>query len=176
MKDEAKYRRGRTSGRLVSSAGRRYLSPMALQLQPLDESQISLLSDLLLQDDVWEFIGTVPLSALDKGNHGFAIMDGDVGLGFVGLFKSQAAGTDDLELLCATRTEAQHRGLAKQACQLVLEWAFDTARLPRVIACIDESNQPARAIASKLGMTVLGPAADQRIIYVKYRDEKARSA
>ena len=65
----------------------------------------------------------------------------------------------------------QHRGVAKQACQLVLEWAFHSTKLPRVIACIDESNQPARAIAGKLGMKALGPAPGDRIIYVKYREK-----
>jgi RimJ/RimL family protein N-acetyltransferase len=149
---------------------------MTVELRPLDESHLNLLSALQLQDDVWEFIGTLPLAALDADNHVFAIMEGNEGLGFAGLFKSNAAGGDDFELICATGAEVQHRGVAKQACQLVLDWAFRTAKLPRVIACIDESNQPARAIAGKLGMKELGPAPANRIIYVKSRDEKPKRA
>src|SRR5262249_25547234 len=95
-------------------------------------------------------------------------MQGPVALGFAGLVRSQAAGGEDFELLCALRSEAQTRGMAKQACQLVLNWAFHTAKLERVIACIDEGNLAARAIAGKLGMTELQRQAPNRIVYVTY--------
>src|ERR1051325_2266300 len=131
---------------------------MTVELRPLDESHTKLLTALQQQDDVWEFIGSLPLSALDTGNHVFAIMDGEVGLGFAGLFKSDVAGAAGFELLCAAGAEGEGRGVGEQACRLVLEWAFRSTKLPRVIACIDESNQPARAIAGKLGMKQLGPA------------------
>jgi RimJ/RimL family protein N-acetyltransferase len=62
----------------------------------------------------------------------------------------------------------QQRGIAKRACQLVLSWAFDTAKLERVLACIDDSNEPARAIALKLGMTELAPRPPARTVFVKY--------
>src|SRR5213592_842561 len=102
-------------------------------------------------------------------------MEGPVALGFAGLVTSRAAGGEDFELLCALRSEAQTRGMAKQACQLVLTWAFETAKLERVIACIDDGNQPARAIAGKLGMKEFGLQKPNRIIYVKYREAHAES-
>src|SRR5262245_18591052 len=98
------------------------------------------------------------------------VLEGDVGLGFAVLVKSQAAGGEDFELLVSLRSEAQQRGLAKHACQLVLRWAFDTAKLQRVIASIDNANEAALAIAGKLGMTQLSPAGPSRTVFVKYRD------
>ncbi|HUC40298.1 MAG TPA: GNAT family N-acetyltransferase [Gemmatimonadales bacterium] len=146
-----------------------------MELRPLDDSHADLLTSLQQQEDVWESIGTLPVSTRDRGDHVFAIVEGPVALGFAGLVKSQAAGGDDFELLCALRSEAQTRGMAKQACQLVLGWAFQTAKLERVIACIDEGNQPARAIAGKLGMKELGQQKPNRIVYVKYREAPAES-
>jgi RimJ/RimL family protein N-acetyltransferase len=144
-----------------------------VEIRPLTESDAELLTSLQQQEDVWEFIGTLPIARPGLGDHVFAIMEGRAGLGFAGLFKSQAAGGDDYELLCALRSEVQTRGVAKQACQLVLNWAFTNAKLERVIACIDDSNEAARAIAAKLGMTELGTKTPNRTIYVKYRDERS---
>jgi RimJ/RimL family protein N-acetyltransferase len=146
-----------------------------VELRPLDASHDSLLISLQRQEDVWENIGTLPVSARDRSNHVFAVTEGPAALGFAGLVKSRAAGADDFELLCAMRSEVQQRGVARQACQLVLDWAFETAKLERVIASIDRSNHPARTIADKIGMTELeGVEAkpSTRIIYVKYRDKR----
>lgn len=143
-----------------------------MELRPLEASHDSLLSSLQQQEDVWEFIGTLPVSARERSGHVFAVMDGTTALGFAGLVKSQAAGADDFELLCAMRSDVQQRGVAKQACQLVLDWAFATEKLERVIACIDQTNHPARTIAGKLGMKELGPQSSNRIIYVIYRNPR----
>jgi RimJ/RimL family protein N-acetyltransferase len=138
-----------------------------MNLRPLDDSHDDLLRTLQQQEDVWEFIGTLPVTTHDPDTRVFAVMEGDVALGFAGLVKSQAGDRDDFELLCAMRSDVQGRGVAKQACQLVLDWAFNTAKLDRVIACIDPSNHSARAIAGKLGMTEVGPDASNRVMYVK---------
>jgi len=143
-----------------------------MELRPLNQSHIELLNSLQLQDDVWEFIGTLPLPEERQSHHLFAVMEGPVPLGFAGLLQSQDTETNDFELVCAMRSEVQTRGMAKQACQLALDWAFNTAKLERVIACIDDSNEAARAIAGKLGMTTLGPQLPNRTVYVKYRTER----
>jgi len=143
-----------------------------MELRPLNQSHFELLNSLQLQDDVWEFIGTLPLPEERQSHHLFAVMEGAVPLGFAGLLQSQATATNDFELVCAMRSEVQTRGMAKQACQLALDWAFNTAKLERVIACIDDSNEAARAIAGKLGMTTLGPERPNRTVYVKYRTER----
>jgi RimJ/RimL family protein N-acetyltransferase len=142
-----------------------------MELRPLAESDTALLNTLQLQDDVWESIGTLPGPEQRQAHHLFAVMEGPVPLGFAGLLQSHATGATDFELVCAMRSEVQTRGMAKQACQLALDWAFNNAKLDRVIACIDDTNEAARAIAGKLGMLELGPQRPNRTVYVKYRDE-----
>lgn len=144
-----------------------------MELRPLTESHDDLLLALQRQDDVWEFLGTLPAPAKGHPHHLFAIMEGEVSLGFAGLIQSSAAGSEDFELVCALRSEVQQHGLAKQTCQVLLEWAFGTAKLDRVIACIPDGNEAARAIALKLGMTELTSRPPAGTVYVKYRDERS---
>ena len=139
-----------------------------MELRPLTKTHDDLLSSLQLQEDVWEFIGTFPVPTERHAGQLFAIMEGQVSLGFAGLVRSQAAGGEDFELLCAIRSEAQLQGAAKHACELVLKWAFGAGKLERVIACIDDDNEAARAIAGKIGMMPLGPHPPHRTVYVKY--------
>src|SRR5213594_1879731 len=51
--------------------------------------------------------------------------------------------------------------------------AFDTAKVERVIACIDDNNEGARTIAKKIGMKELCALPPRRTVYVKYRDERS---
>jgi len=139
----------------------------------LDESHYDLLRSLQEQDDVWEFIGSLPLPQEADPHHLFAVMEGQVSIGFAGLVKSHALDGNDFEVLCAMRSDAQLRGLAKKACTLVLAWAFDTAKLDRVIACIDDANEAARSIATKLGMKELCARPPGSTVYVQYRDERS---
>jgi len=96
-----------------------------------------------------------------------------VPLGIGGLIRSQAFDGKDFEVVCAMRSETQHRGLAKRACELILKWAFETAKVERVIACIDDHNEGARSIAMKIGMKELCALPPRRTVYVKYRDERS---
>jgi RimJ/RimL family protein N-acetyltransferase len=141
-----------------------------VELKPLDQSHNALLRSLQEQDDVWEFVGQLPEEQGDRQRL-FAIVEGQVPVGVGGLIKSHAFEGQDLEVLCVMRSEAQRRGLAKRACELILSWAFDTAKVERVIACIDDINEGARSIATKIGMKELGPLSPNRTVYVKYRDE-----
>jgi len=140
-----------------------------MELRPISPSDTELLKSLEEQEDVWEFIGSWPLEPTLQL---FAVMDGGESVGVAGLVKSQALGREDFELLCAMKSEVQTRGYAKHACQLVLAWAFDTAKLERVIACIDDGNQAARSIASKLGMQQVAAQPPSRTVYVKYREAR----
>jgi RimJ/RimL family protein N-acetyltransferase len=142
-----------------------------VDLRPLNESDDELLSSLAQQDDVWEFIGTLPLPDDEHVQHLFAVMEGPASVGVAGLVQSRALEGKDFELLCAMRSEVQLRGFAKQACKLALAWAFETQKLERVIACIDDNNQGARSIAAKLGMQALCAQPPHRTVYVKYRDD-----
>lgn len=145
-----------------------------MELRPLNPSDDELLSSLEQQEDVWEFVGTLPLPDEENPHHLFAIIEGQTSVGVAGLVRSQALGGTDFELLCALRSEAQGRGLAKEACKLAMAWAFDTAKLDRVIACIGDSNDGARAIATKLGMTAVGSGPPGTTVYVKDRVKHKR--
>ena len=145
-----------------------------MKLRPLTQSDDNLLGALEQQEDVWEFIGTLPLPDAGHSDHLFAIMEGQSSVGVAGLVRSQTLDGNDFELLCAMRSEAQLHGFAQQACKLVLAWAFDTAKLERIIASIDDSNEGARSIATKLGMKELCAQPPGRTVYVKYRDEHSR--
>jgi RimJ/RimL family protein N-acetyltransferase len=144
-----------------------------VELKPLTDSHDDLVLALQRQDDVWEFLGTLPIPAQGQGHYLFAIMEGEVSLGFAGLVKSQVG--DDFELMCAIRSEVQQHGIAKETCRVLLQWAFGTAKLDRVIARIPEGNEAARAIALKLGLTELAAGAGGVTVYVKYRDEGSLS-
>jgi len=143
-----------------------------VNLRPLDASHDALLRSLQEQDDVWEFVGSLPDREEGDAHRLFAVIEGEVAVGIGGLVRSQALDGNDLEVLCAMRSDAQRRGLAKHACQLILAWAFDTAKVERVIACIDDDNEGARSIATKLGMRELCAMPPSRTVYVKYRDER----
>ena len=147
---------------------------MSMDLRPLRASDNELLSALEQQEDVWEFIGTLPVSGSEPSHHLFAVVEGGTSLGIAGLVPSQALATNDFELICAMREEAQFRGYAKQACRLALTWAFDSAGMERVIASIDEANVGARSLASKLGMRELRTLPTGRTVYVISREEYRR--
>jgi len=145
-----------------------------VELRPLSPSDDDLLVSLEQQEDVWEFVGTLPLPDEEHPHHLFAIVEGQASVGVAGLVRSQALDRTDFELLCALRSEAQGRGFAKQACTLVLAWAFDTLKLERVIASIGDGNDGARSIATKLGMTALSSGPPGRTVYVKDRGKRKR--
>ena len=140
-----------------------------MELRPLSQSDDELLMSLEEQDDVWEFIGTLPLPDEDHPHHLFTIVDGQAKVGVAGLVKSSALDGTDFEVLCALRSEAQGRGYAKQACKLAMAWGFDTLKLDRIIACIGDGNDGARSIATKLGMTELCSGPPGSTVYVKAR-------
>src|SRR5947209_12979921 len=122
-----------------------------MELLPLNATHDALLRSLQLQDDVWELVGPLPETEQDDKHRLFAVMEGQIPIGIGGLIRSQAFEGKDFEVLCALRSEAQRRGLAKRACELILNWAFDTAKVDRVLACIDDTNESARATATTIG-------------------------
>src|SRR2546426_11772417 len=115
-----------------------------MELLPLNASHDALLRSLQLQDDVWEFVGPLPEPEQDDKHRLSAVMEGQIPIGIGGLIRSQAFDGKDFEVLCALRSEAQRRGLAKRACELILTLAFYTAKGVRLIACIHDNNENAR--------------------------------
>jgi RimJ/RimL family protein N-acetyltransferase len=141
-----------------------------VELKPLDRSHYDLIRTLEEQDDVWESVGPLPLPE-EQDAHLFAVVEGTSPIGVGGLRPSRALGSQDFELFCALRSEVQTQGLATQACQLILTWAFENARLDRVIASIDDDNEGGKSIAVKLGMKPSRAVSPHRTIYVRARAE-----
>jgi RimJ/RimL family protein N-acetyltransferase len=139
-----------------------------MKLRPITPSDADLLQALQQQDDVWEFVGQLPEGHGDRSRL-FVVMEDQLAVGVGGLVPSHALEGKDLEVLCVMRSEAQRRGLAKRACELILDWAFDTAKVDRVIASIDDHNEGARSIATKIGMKELCAQPPNRTVFVKYR-------
>jgi len=140
-----------------------------VDLRPLTDNDYPLLRELEEQEDVWESVGALPAPEPGNDQRLFVILDRGTPLGIGGLVRSPVLDGKDFEVLCALRSEAQLQGYATRACERLITWAFDTAKLERVIACIDDANTGARTIAAKLGMTPLGPIPPGRTVYVKYR-------
>src|SRR5437762_13456594 len=88
----------------------------AVELRPLSPPDDELLSSLEQQDDVWEFVGTLPLPDEEHPHHLFVIVEGGASVGVAGLDRSPAFIGTDLELLSALRSEAQGRGRAQPSC------------------------------------------------------------
>jgi RimJ/RimL family protein N-acetyltransferase len=63
------------------------------------------------------------------------------------------------------------RGIASEAAAAVVRHAFDTVRLPRVIADIAAANTGSLNVAHKLGMRRVG-VVDDGISYVRHRLER----
>ncbi|HUK22729.1 MAG TPA: GNAT family N-acetyltransferase [Gemmatimonadales bacterium] len=146
---------------------------MSMELRPFGDSDYDLLRALEEQEDVWENVG--PLLLPQPGNHLFAIVESGTAIGVGGLVRSPVLQGKDYELVCALFSEAQLRGLALKACQLLLEWAFTSAKIERVISSIDNQNEGARSIAVKLGMRELPSNIPGRTLYAKDRFPRSAS-
>src|SRR5207237_3658567 len=122
----------------------------AVELRALSPSDDELLRSLEQQDDVWEFVGTLPLPDEEHPHHLFVIVEGGASVGVAGLVRSPAFGGNDFELLCALRSEAQGRGLAKQACALVMPWGCDQLKLERGITSFGDGTEGARMTGARV--------------------------
>src|SRR3970282_1454833 len=76
-------RRGNVCWRLKSA--RLKVTSEQVDLRPLTESDGELLSSLEQQEDVWEFIGALPLPDEEHLHHLFAIVEGQARRGVGGL-------------------------------------------------------------------------------------------
>ncbi|MFJ9368450.1 GNAT family N-acetyltransferase [Nocardia sp. NPDC101769] len=75
-------------------------------------------------------------------------------LGTAGL--RELDGGPDLEIVYSLTPARWGGGLAGEAAAVVLDYAFDTLGLDRVLAEIDEGNTASRAVVERLGMRPFG--------------------
>lgn len=92
----------------------------------------------------------------------------DAFLGWVLLIPDHGAGPD-VEIGWRLIRSAWGRGIASEAANALVAHAFDTVRLPRVIADIAAENQASLRVAQKLGMKWVGYDTSDGRRYERYR-------
>lgn len=142
------------------------LSTRRLELRPLRESDTEAVWLLENDPEVQRFVGS-PASPERSGDALQRFIDSftESGIGMLaveyegrfsglcGLLQSQIDDGTDLELICMIDPELRGHGLALEASQRVLQWAFRECHLARVLAQVSKANQAGLRLASKLGMT-----------------------
>lgn len=142
-----------------------------LAMRPLTAAYLPEMLDLYSDPEVTRF-----LKPLDEAGHlgrlreteqmwasrGYgrvAIHERDTGrfLGRGGLHYWDQFG--EVEVGWVLRADAQGRGYATEAGRAWVRWAFEHLPVPYVTACISPDNQASRAVADRLGMSVI--RADQ---------------
>ena len=84
----------------------------------------------------------------------------DVFVGWVMLIPDHGVGPD-VEIGWRLVRTAWGRGLASEAARALVQHAFQTVRLARVIADIDARNTASRRVAEKIGMRLVGMVDDE---------------
>jgi RimJ/RimL family protein N-acetyltransferase len=92
-------------------------------------------------------------------------------VGWVLLIPDHGAGPD-VEIGWRLVRDAWGRGIASEAARAVVRHAFDTVRLPRLVADIASANTASRRVAEKLGMRRVGRAQSAGVSYERYRLER----
>ncbi|KVN30797.1 GNAT family acetyltransferase [Burkholderia pyrrocinia] len=95
----------------------------------------------------------------------------DAFIGWMLLIPDYANGARDVEIGWRLVRAAWGRGIASEAAVAVVRHAFDTVRLPRVIADIAAENAGSLNVARKLGMRRIGVVQDG-MPYVRHRLER----
>jgi RimJ/RimL family protein N-acetyltransferase len=89
-------------------------------------------------------------------------------VGWVLLIPDHGVGPD-VEIGWRLIRSAWGRGIATEAARALVRHAFDTVRLPRVIADIAAENDASLRVAQKLGMRWVGHDASDGVRYERYR-------
>jgi RimJ/RimL family protein N-acetyltransferase len=89
-------------------------------------------------------------------------------IGWVLLIPDHGTGPD-VEIGWRLVRSAWGRGIASEAARALVTHAFDTVRLPRVIADIAAENHASLRVAQKLGMKWVGSDTSDGMRYERYR-------
>ena len=144
---------------------------MDIRLEPLGESHLADVAEMLRDDDVLRYTRVptpVPpgwerswLEAYEDGRsdgtrEAFAIVDADgafLGLGLA--FAIDREGRQ-LELGYVVAPRARGRGVATRALELLTEWAFRELDPLRIELWISTSNEPSKRVAERAGYRLEG--------------------
>jgi ribosomal-protein-alanine N-acetyltransferase len=93
-------------------------------------------------------------------------------IGRCGLLPWTLDGQNEVEVAFALSKEYWGKGLATEAALGIVEYAFETLKLSRLICMIEEANQASINVATKLGMTFEKEGKDEHgpfLIYSMYQ-------
>ncbi|WP_323118061.1 GNAT family N-acetyltransferase [Burkholderia alba] len=93
-------------------------------------------------------------------------------IGWMLLIPDHAGGAGEVEIGWRLIRSAWGRGIASEAASRIARHAFDTVRLPRIIADIAAENEGSLKVARKLGMDRVEVVHDG-IPYIRHRLERA---
>lgn len=79
----------------------------------------------------------------------------DAFIGRCGLLPWEIGGRTEVEVAYLLDKECWGRGLATEAAQAIIAYAFDTLPVERLICMFDPENDASRRVATKVGMTML---------------------
>ncbi len=105
------------------------------------------------------------------GDRTSAALVGDAG------FKGPPTRGGNVELMYAIAPSARRRGLASESVRMLVDWAFETQKVCRVIATIDPENVASRGVMRKCGFMVVGGDSDEdEVVYALDRNTHCRAS
>lgn len=93
-------------------------------------------------------VGTLAVVRKDTG-----ALIGYVGLQFY-ILPREPLATPEVELYYKLGRQHWDQGFAIEACQRMLDWAFDDLRLHRIVTITDKNNEPSKRLMERLGMRI----------------------
>jgi RimJ/RimL family protein N-acetyltransferase len=139
-----------------------------LRLRALREEDAEPLADIFADPTVVEYSGgrSPSLEEVREGirrhiagyeDRGYGLLAAELRetgelVGRIGFLGTEVDPSADAELHYHLAPEAWGSGLATEAARAVLDWAFETGRLGRVVAVIHPENHASRRVAEKCGL------------------------
>ena len=120
-----------------------------------DEESARFLGGVQTRPQAWRGLATMVGSWVLKGYGMFSVLERDGGrwIGRIGPWAPE--GWPGQEIGWSLRRDAWGRGYATEAASACMDFAFDTLGWSEVIHPIHPDNQPSKAVARRLGSTLL---------------------
>jgi|SRR6056297_3110438 len=139
--------------------GAAYLEGDAVTLRTVEREDVDFLHEMLNDPELWQGFGAPgPRSRAEveerfeeqNGGTAFLVCRDEEPVGRVRLVDVDETW-GNAELTCYVAPDAQGRGFATEACELVVDYGFDYRPITKVTARVFESNEASRALVEKLG-------------------------
>ncbi len=165
-----------------------HLETERLVLRDMEEDDAESLADLWTDPQVTKFMGgprdydnLISVFEQDAAAHDpriydlWTLVEKDTGriIGHCGLTDKDVEGELEIELVVVLDRDVWGKGYGREISTALLDFAFHTAGLERVIALINPENQASEQMAQKLGMQferqVVRPGGALRNVYALHK-------